>query len=715
MATDNGDLEPQGDKLDAMMRSHARGEPPADLLDRCLATVAADDANAASFPQAVSIDQPASRAWRPFRWVRWAAAACLVAGVGFMCLPAVEQAREAARRAQTRNNLSQPGQAKVASERTPQSYHTDNGRYLAAVDREKQEGYFKLGQPIADFRDGVSNTVMLGEVVTGEELVKVWGRDSNGKSPQIAFGDGAVASVAPPATHRALAATTYSADGSRVAVSLDGVAPPSRALLPDVDRGWAVASVGVEHYARTVDNSFVQVSKAPLSTFSVDVDTASYSNVRRFLSQGSLPPRDAVRVEELVNYFSYDYPAPRGDDPFAMVTELAGCPWNAQHRLLRVGLKAREVARQTRPSANLVFLIDVSGSMQPENKLPLLKTAMQMLLEELRQDDRVAVVTYSDTAALRLASTSCEQKATIHATIDALAASGSTNGAGGIQLAYETALKHLVPGGVNRVILATDGDFNVGITDAAELVRYVQDKCRSGVFLSVLGFGMGNLKDARLEQLADEGDGHYAYIDTLAEARRVLVEQMNGTLVTVAKDVKVQIEFNPAMVGAYRLIGYENRSLAPRDFNDDRKDAGDVGAGHAVTALYEIVPASAVAAAGEVDPLKYQPQHRTAQPPANGELLTLKLRFKRPDREVSERLETAVSDTGRAYGQASVDFKFAAAVAAFGMVLRDSPHRGTATFDAVLELASEGLGPDRDGRRAEFIGLVRQAQNIRGR
>jgi Ca-activated chloride channel family protein len=553
----------------------------------------------------------------------------------------------------------------------------------------------------------------MGEVARGETLATT---NRGGGSVSVAAKGTSPAVAWPNNGQTPMSVLAFSADGSRVEQEL---ARERRPLVPGgVDSTSPLAEVnrlGDEHYAPIVDNAFVQVSKAPLSTFSVDVDTASYSNVRRFLSQGMLPPRDAVRVEELLNYFSYDYPTPRGDDPLAMAAEVAGCPWNAQNRLLRVAVKAREVARQTRPSANLVFLIDVSGSMQPENKLPLLKTAMQMLLEELRPDDRVAVVTYADTAALRLASTSCEQKPTIHAAIDSLAAGGSTNGAGGIQMAYDAAMKHLVPGGVNRVILATDGDFNVGITDAGELVRYVQDKCRSGIFLSVLGFGMGNLKDARLERLADEGNGHYAYIDTLAEARRVLVEQMGGTLVTVAKDVKVQIEFNPAMVGAYRLIGYQNRALAPQDFNDDRKDAGEVGAGHAVTALYEIVPASAVAAVGELDPLKYQPQPKASQPPASGELLTLKLRFKRPEGEASERLELAVNDAGRAYGQASVDFKLASAVAAFGMLLRDSPHRGTATFDGVIELASEGLGPDSDGRRAEFVGLVRKAQTIRGR
>lgn len=470
-----------------------------------------------------------------------------------------------------------------------------------------------------------------------------------------------------------------------------------------------------ETYARIRDNLFHSVTENPLSTFSIDVDTASYANVRRFLLQGSLPPKDAVRIEEMLNYFTYDYPQPKRGEPFSVNVEVAGCPWDGDHRLVRIGLKGREVPAAKRPPSNLVFLVDVSGSMQPANKLPLLKRALKMLVQQLGENERVAIVVYAGSSGLVLPSTCCDQRQKVLDALDRLESGGSTNGGEGIQRAYAVAQENFIKGGINRVILCTDGDFNVGVTNHGDLTRLIEEKARGGVFLTVLGFGMGNLKDSTMEKLADKGNGNYAYIDSLHEARKVLVEQMNGTLVTIAKDVKVQVEFNPAQVSAYRLIGYENRLLRKEDFNDDTKDAGEIGAGHTVTALYEIVPPGRALASPAVDPLKYQKPARPSPEPASKELLTVKLRYKQPDGDKSSLIERPVTDKGAGYAAASRDFKFAAAVAAFGMVLRDSPHKGSATLDGVLELADEGRGPDRSGYRTEFLSLVKKAQALGGK
>lgn len=470
-----------------------------------------------------------------------------------------------------------------------------------------------------------------------------------------------------------------------------------------------------EAYANIVENPFTRATDEPLSTFSIDVDTASYSNVRRFLEQGTLPPPDAVRIEELVNYFDYAYAPPEDrSKPFAAHVTVAGCPWNAEHRLVRIGLKGWEMAKTERPASNLVFLIDVSGSMQPENKLPLVRQALRLLAHQLDERDRVAMVVYAGSSGLVLPSTPGNERETILDAIDRLDAGGSTNGGAGIQLAYRIAVENFLKGGANRVILATDGDFNVGITNEGDLTRLIEEKAKSGVFLTVLGFGLGNLKDATMEHLADKGNGNYAYIDTLNEARKVLVEQMSGTLVTIAKDVKIQVEFNPAQVGAYRLIGYENRVLAARDFNDDTKDAGEIGAGHAVTALYEIVPAGTPADTAPVDPLRYQQTPGLSDAAASGELMTLKLRYKAPDGDTSELLTFPVNDTGVEWELADPDFKFAASVASFGMLLRSSAHKGSATFDTVRAWAESGLGGDPSGYRTEFLELVGKAKGITG-
>ncbi len=477
---------------------------------------------------------------------------------------------------------------------------------------------------------------------------------------------------------------------------------------------------GSESYDDVTDNPFAKVTDAPLSTFSIDVDTASYANVRRFLNSNQLPPKAAVRIEELVNYFHYDYPQPEGDAPFSSAMEIASCPWAPDHRLLRVALHGRDIARAARPASNLVFLIDVSGSMQPENKLPLLKRSLALMVDQLGDRDRVAIVVYAGSAGCVLEST--HNKDAIRAALDRLESGGSTHGSEGIKLAYRLAENHFIKGGTNRVILATDGDWNVGITDKGDLWKMIERKAKSGVFLTVLGFGMDNLKDDMLEKLADKGNGNYAYIDTLNEGRKVLCDELGATLITIAKDVKIQIEFNPAQIAAYRLIGYENRVMTAKDFADDTKDAGEIGAGHSVTALYEIVPAGKALPAPKVEPLKYQPapsapteekpEIRNPKLESNDELLTLKLRYKAPDAETSTLREYPFKDAGRTFAQSTRDFRFAAAVAGYGMILRDSPHKGTANWALVHELAVEGKGEDRDGYRAEFVGLVEKARAV---
>ncbi len=465
-----------------------------------------------------------------------------------------------------------------------------------------------------------------------------------------------------------------------------------------------------ETYDRILDNPFREVALHPLSTFSIDVDTASYANVRRFLTGGSLPPADSVRIEELVNYFRYGDAPPRGEQPFAVHLEAASAPWKPQHLLVRIGLRGRDVDLSRRPPSNLVFLLDVSGSMEPANKLPLLKRAFKLLVDELAEQDRVAMVVYAGASGLVLPSTSGDQKQRILDALDDLRAGGSTNGASGIQLAYQTAQQNFIPGGINRVILATDGDFNVGVTSQGELTRLIEQKAKTGVFLSVLGFGMGNYKDSTLEKLADQGNGNYAYIDSFREARKVLVEELAGTLITIAKDVKIQVEFNPARVKAYRLIGYENRLLQSEDFNDDTKDAGEIGAGHSITALYEVVPVGVEIDLPGVDPLKYQAPRGGSL--TSGELLTVKLRYKEPNQETSRLLEFPLAGAAEQWRVRSDDFRFAAAVAAFGMLLRDSPHKGLANWAEVREWARGSVGEDEGGHRREFLQLVQLAERL---
>ncbi|PHM11845.1 vWA domain-containing protein [Nostoc sp. 'Peltigera malacea cyanobiont' DB3992] len=470
-----------------------------------------------------------------------------------------------------------------------------------------------------------------------------------------------------------------------------------------------------ENYNRIEDNPFHRVDNDPLSTFSIDVDTASYSNVRRFITQGELPPKDAVRIEELINYFTYNYPQPKGDRPFSVTTEVAAAPWNPQHKLVQVGLQGKRLESKTLPPSNLVFLIDVSGSMDDPDKLPLVQQSLKLLVNQLRPEDRVSLVVYAGNAGLVLPATPGNQKSTILAAIDRLEAGGSTAGGQGIELAYKIAKESFLKSGNNRVILATDGDFNVGVSSDGDLTRLIEQKREQGIFLTVLGFGTGNYKDGKMEQLADKGNGNYAYIDTLLEAKKVLVNDLRGTLFTIAKDVKIQVEFNPAKVQAYRLIGYENRLLQNQDFNDDKKDAGDIGAGHSVTALYEIIPTGTKSDVKlpEIDPLRYQRSGETASDAAGNELMQVKLRYKSPQDSTSQLITQTIQDDDLRTDQIpSTNLRFAAAVATFGMVLRDSEYKGDASYDLVMKLATQGKGEDQEGYRGEFIRLVEQSRGL---
>ncbi len=515
-------------------------------------------------------------------------------------------------------------------------------------------------------------------------------------------------------------------------VSADTLAPaapaeaePALGNLPAVGRLFrGKIAPDAAPYEHRPENAFLAAKENPLSTFSADVDTASYSNVRRFIDQGSLPPPDAVRIEEMLNYFPSSDAPPAADNPrpFAIHLEAAACPWAPEHRLVRIGIKGREMAADHRPASNLVFLIDVSGSMTPPERLPLIKESLRQMVEKLGQNDRVGIVVYAGESGVALPSTTGDHKEVILAALAGLHAGGSTNGAAGITLAYQIAQEHFIKGGVNRVILATDGDFNVGVTSRAELVSKIEQEAKGGVFLSVLGVGTDNLKDSTMQMLADHGNGNYAYLDSLAEGRKVLVEQMSGTLVTIAKDVKIQVEFNPAAVSAYRLIGYEKRALRPEDFNNDKIDAGEIGAGHSVVALYEVATAGqpVPSATPTIDPLKYQgaPSPAIDAPAAksSAELLTVKLRHKAPDGDRSERsYEEPLVDHGAPgdYGKTSADFKFSAAVASFGMLLTDSAFKGSATFGSSVELAQQGKGADAGGYRAGFIELVHRAEALR--
>lgn len=465
-----------------------------------------------------------------------------------------------------------------------------------------------------------------------------------------------------------------------------------------------------EEYDKIDENTFKSPQLNPLSTFSIDVDGASYSNVRRMINNGQSPYKDAVRVEEMINYFDYDYPDPTGEHPFEVVTEMASCPWNPQHQLVHIGLQGKKLDYKDLSATNLVFLIDASGSMGADNKLPLLKSSLKLLLNQLGQEDRIAIVAYAGAAGLVLPSTPASERKKIIAALDKLKSGGSTAGGEGIELAYKIAKENLISDGNNRVILATDGDFNVGVSSSAELVRVIEEKRKDGIYLTICGFGMGNYKDGRMEQISNAGNGNYYYIDNIKEAQKIFVKEMRATLFTIAKDVKIQVEFNPNQVQAYRLIGYENRVMANEDFNDDTKDAGELGAGHTVTALYEIIPVGIKSDfVKQVDDLKYQ-KTTTTKNAKSDEIMSLKLRYKEPSSSTSQLISTTIQQQQNQFDASSQNFKFSASVAAFGMLLRESTFKGASSYDKVLEWAKVAKGTDKEGYRAEFISLVSSCQ-----
>lgn len=553
-----------------------------------------------------------------------------------------------------------------------------------------------------------------GDIAPGEAAA---GAAAAGAGAARAAAPGAAPSGAaalPGAAAAGAAASGDAAPGAAVLGAAVQEAAVSKSAAPEFGRPQitdspAVNDFNTEEYSYLEENDFCQTAKEPVSTFSVDVDTAAYSNIRRMIYAGRQVPKDAVRIEEMINYFHYDYPEPKKGEPFSVTTEYASCPWNPDSRLLMIGLQAEKIDFSEKPASNLVFLLDVSGSMADPDKLPLVQKSFALLAENLTEHDRVSIVTYSGSEAVVLDGVSGDQTSKIVDALEGLTAQGSTAGEAGIRRAYELAQKHYVEGGNNRVIMATDGDLNVGISSEGELTRLIEEQKKSGVHLSVLGVGSGNLKDNKLEALADHGDGNYNYIDSVLEAKKVLVDEMGGTLVTVAKDVKLQLEFNPEQVAQYRLIGYENRVLRREDFDNDRADAGEIGAGHTVTALYEIVPADADSRNNSPG-LKYQQSAKTT---GSSELLTVSLRYKEPDSDTSLLLQYPV-EAGSFRTKASDNLTFAAAVAEFGMVLRDSAYKGDATYGSVHALAESCIGADSDDHRKEFLRLVETAENNAG-
>lgn len=472
-------------------------------------------------------------------------------------------------------------------------------------------------------------------------------------------------------------------------------------------------SLSSESYESINENEFLSAADKPLSTFSIDVDGASYSNVRRFINQGQKPPVDAVRIEEFINYFNYDYNVRSKGKPFGVVSELGSCPWNEKHQLLHIGIKGREVDTENIPASNLVFLIDVSGSMNQSNKLPLLIQSFKMLVNQMREQDKIALVTYAGRAGVVLEPTSGANKVAIHDALDRLRAGGSTAGAQGIKTAYDLAKQHFIKNGNNRVILATDGDFNVGISSDKDLVNLIEEKRKDNIFLNVLGFGMGNYKESKMQKLANSGNGSHSYIDNIHEARKVFVDELQGTLFTIAKDIKIQIEFNPTYVSHYRLIGYENRLLRDRDFNDDTKDAGEIGAGHSVTALYEIVPVGTTSNINNVDPLKYQKNNTIIKGSKNGEMATLKMRHKSPEGNISER-QVWIIESSQFTKNLSNNYYWSAAMACFGMALRNSDHLANGSYSMAETLALKGKGEDKWGYRTEALNIIRSADALFG-
>ncbi len=602
--------------------------------------------------------------------------------------------------------------------------------------------YLRGERPVADPASAEPGSGATPEPVISDKDIEVWDRIAEtGSGSKNKVGPTAMGATAAPGMREPADPTPPPPPPSAPATSPGPIAPttparitaemalgkpsagPTEGMAIDMREGDKETPHDVppafetEGYDRIRDNPFVRTTDEDTSTFSIDVDTASYANVRRFLTQqGRLPPKGAVRIEELLNYFPYDYapPAANAEHPFATHLALATCPWEPAHRLARIALKGKTIAPGERPALNLVFLLDVSGSMNHANKLGLVKQAMGLLVPQLGAEDRVSIVVYAGAAGLVLPTTSGDQHHEIVAALDRLRAGGSTNGGAGIGLAYKTARASFIEGGANRVILCTDGDFNVGVSDRDSLTRLIEAWAKSGVFLSVLGFGMGNYKDGSMEELSNRGNGNYAYVDSLQEARKVLVEDVLGTLVTIAKDVKIQVFFNPKTVAGWRLIGYENRLLQKQDFNDDTKDAGEIGAGHAVTALYELVPAGTELPGPKVDPNPFVEERRPVDTVDETALFRLRLRYKQPEGDVSTLMEEDVFDKGVRFFDTDEDVQWAGAVAAFGMLLRDSPYKGLSTYPLVEEIAQAARGEDRQGYRAEFVRLVRLAQTLSG-
>jgi len=501
-------------------------------------------------------------------------------------------------------------------------------------------------------------------------------------------------------------------------VVVTGYAPKAKVSVTGstvMIRGRSLPSYvrSTESYAKIQENTFMNPFKEPLSTFAADVDAASYSNIRRMIRLGNIPPKDAVRVEEMINYFSYDLKAPTNGDPVNILTELTTAPWNPQHQLLRISLKAKDIPTKDLPSSNLVFLIDVSGSMYDHNKLPLVKSSLKMLVDQLRDNDKVAIVTYAGSAGVKLESTSGDQKMKIKDVIDQLEAGGSTAGAAGIKKAYQIARDNFIKGGNNRIIMATDGDFNVGVSSDEDMETLISKERESGVHISILGYGMGNYKDSKMEILANKGHGNYAYIDNISEARKAIVTEFGGTLFTVAKDVKIQVEFNPKYVQAYRLVGYENRLLEAEDFNNDQKLGGDMGVGHAVTALYEIVPVGVKSSMiGHLDDLKYQNNSKKQVNNSSTEIATVKFRYKDPDSNKSKLKQQAVEAKPQDFKNVSSDLRFVTAVAELGMLLRNSDYKQESDFDKLIQRAKNAKGKDDGGYRTEFIQLAEDAKAL---
>lgn len=551
-----------------------------------------------------------------------------------------------------------------------------------------------------------------GAVLTSDDIRNLPTRNINGLTTNTAGISTAKKDKAVKIRGSRSKATDYYADGIRVSGNLSSnqpIALPDSKMPTDPQRPKEIVENN-ESYDQIQENSFKAVTTEAVSTFSIDVDAASYSNLRRFINSGYEPPVDAVRIEEMVNYFDYDYPTPTNGEPFQVITEYAECPWAKDHKLLHIGLQGMKISNDNLPATNLVFLIDVSGSMNSSNKLPLLKESFKLLVQNLRRQDRVAMVVYAGAAGLVLPPTSGKDKQAILNALNELSAGGSTAGGAGIQLAYKTARENFIEGGNNRVILATDGDFNVGMSDDNQLVKLIEKERESGVFLTVMGFGRGNYKDAKMQKLANKGNGNHAYIDQLSEAKKVLVNEFGGTLFTIAKDVKLQLEFNPAQVKGFRLIGYENRLLNREDFDDDTKDAGELGAGHTVTALYEIIPNDVESPFLANTDLKYQEITSTPKSEFKDELMTVKLRYKPRDGNKSKLIKHSVDAKALKLNESSDNFRWSASVAAFGMLLRDSKFKGDASFKNISDLAKAAKGKDENGYRKEFIELIQKAE-----